>query len=323
VVMKKPTQLPVAPLGLLSLPVSFNPTQMSNSTALILITAEVDGVSLCWQYPVQGIAEAPRSGKSFKFTCKAREALEEVLEIVPNNLGELTKTENFTHDVVYPPEHAALLEHSLRFVPLQSEIAPGGEKTGQPLRFKILFEPLRPVETSVEFLLMKSSGGRWRYTILLEAQEPVVDDVIEIEAPLGQGKAVTFRLQNPLPGRPHFRAFFTPDSPTEFSVFPSEGELENADEPGPDGVGGTPFLISYAPREYGKKLVGRLVILTDEMQWTYEVRGLHPHYDPPVAGVPKVDTRLSLEVASQLEQTRDRRHNYVKENMLAAARRPK
>ena len=41
--------------------------------------------------------------------------------------------------------------------------------------------------------------------------------------------------------------------------------------PGSD-AGGTPFLISYAPREYGKKLVGRLVILTDEMQ----VRAVSP-----------------------------------------------
>jgi hypothetical protein len=98
-------------------------------------------------------------------------------------------------------------------------------------------------------------------------------------------------------GAAPFRAYFTPDSPTEFSIFPTEGALEPEGEDG----GGTPFLISYAPREYGKRLVGRLVILSDEMQWTYEVRGNHPHYTAPVAGEPKVDSRLSFEMASQLD----------------------
>jgi hypothetical protein len=124
--------------------------------------------------------------------------LEEVLEVVPNNLGELAGVESFTHDVIYPPEHEALLRRCLTFVPLQTQIRPGGELAAQPLRFKVLFEPLRPVETSVEFVLNKESGGRWRYTVLLEAEEPAVDDVIEIEAPLGRGASVSFRCA-PLP----------------------------------------------------------------------------------------------------------------------------
>eukprot|EP01050_Picozoa_sp_SAG11_P014228 SAG11_NODE_1730_length_4364_cov_1.545369_1_plen_167_part_00 len=129
---------------------------------------------------------------------------------------------------------------------------------------------------------------------------------------------------------PPFRAYFTPDSPTEFSVFPTEGVLE-AQAPGEDegaqaqgedeGAegGGTPFVISYAPREYGKKLVGRLVILTAEMQWTYEVRGQHPTYVAP-EGNPVVDSRLSFEMASQLEAAASMqpRRNYVKDNMAAA-----
>jgi hypothetical protein len=241
------------------------------------------------------------------------------MEVVPNGLGELHATEYFTHELLFPSDHEQLLDRSLQVVPLQTEIQPGGEKTGQPLRFRLLFEPLRPVETSIELLLMKASGGRWRYSILLEASEPEVDDVIEIEAPLGRGASVSFRLFNSLSGFAPFRAYFTPDSPPEFTVFPAEGVLEPPSET-ETGEGGTPFLISYAPKEYGKQLIGRLVILTTEMQWTYEVRGQHPKYVAPTDMEPKVDSRLPIEMASQLGSQGVRR-NYVKENLLAAGKR--
>ena len=32
---------------------------------------------------------------------------------------------------------------------------------------------------------------------------------------------------------------------------------------------------------YGKFYQGKLIVETDDMQWTYDVIGEHPHYDPP------------------------------------------
>ena len=32
---------------------------------------------------------------------------------------------------------------------------------------------------------------------------------------------------------------------------------------------------------YGKFYKGKLIVETDDMQWTYDVIGEHPHYDPP------------------------------------------
>jgi len=42
------------------------------------------------------------------------------------------------------------------------------------------FEPLRPFKTSTEFVVYKSSGGRWKFNVVFEALEPEVDDVIVI-----------------------------------------------------------------------------------------------------------------------------------------------
>ena len=58
----------------------------------------------------------------------------------------------------------------------------------------------------------------------------------------------------------------------------------------PDGPGAQ-FRITYAPTEYGTDLVGRLVIVTDENTWVFEVVGTIPEYAPPKGGA-KVTTRL-------------------------------
>jgi hypothetical protein len=43
-----------------------------------------------------------------------------------------------------------------------------------------------------------------------------------------------------------------------------------------EGGEGVEFAISYAPTEYGKDKIGRLIIQTDEMQWLFEVGpGVH------------------------------------------------
>lgn len=57
-------------------------------------------------------------------------------------------------------------------------------------------------------------------------------------------------------------------SPQVFSVRPSRGVLPRA------GSEGHQFVVSFTPFEYGKMAVGVLVIVTADMQWSYEVRAL-------------------------------------------------
>ena len=64
-----------------------------------------------------------------------------------------------------------------------------------------------------------------------------------------------------------FSAYFSPESPSVFSVVPAAGVL------GRVGTDGQMFTISYSPLEYGKVVRGTLIVLTDEMQWSYDVRG--------------------------------------------------
>jgi len=80
------------------------------------------------------------------------------------------------------------------------------------------FEPLRPFKTNTEFVIYKSTGGRWKFNVVFEALEPEVDDVILIQSPLHKTSSVSFRLNNHLKSYAEFTAFFTSDSAAEFVV---------------------------------------------------------------------------------------------------------
>lgn len=49
----------------------------------------------------------------------------------------------------------------------------------------------------------------------------------------------------------------------------------------PYGSKGTNFYVSFTPVEYGKEKKGKLIIETEEMYWSYLLKGNLPKYIPP------------------------------------------
>jgi len=96
---------------------------------------------------------------------------------------------------------------------------------------------------------------------------------------------VSFKLTNRLKAFARFNAYFTPESDIELTVMPKAGDLL------PYGREGTVFTLTFSPVEYRKVRSGRLIIETDESYWSYNVRGVLPHYSPP-KGVSQVSSRL-------------------------------
>ena len=94
-------------------------------------------------------------------------------------------------------------------------------------------------------------------------------------------------------------------------MFPANGNLE------PPGHEGSTIIVSFTPNEYGKMLVGKLVVQTDEMQWTYEIRGVHPEYHAPEATA-KVSSRPNAQVLGALNRALEGKvkgRNILRENM--------
>jgi len=80
---------------------------------------------------------------------------------------------------------------------------------------------------------------------------------------------------------------------------------------------GTVFIVSFTPTEYGKTQVGKLVIQTEEMQWTYEIRGIPPEYIAP-EGAAVVASRMDKSLTKNLGKSK--RRNFVGMNMNVSKR---
>ncbi|CAN0006302.1 unnamed protein product, partial [Choristocarpus tenellus] len=88
--------------------------------------------------------------------------------------------------------HDRLLERALSVTPVNTTLS----NPEQSLRFQVSLEPLKPFHATVELVVIRDTGGRWRYEIKLEATEPVPDDSIVLQAGVGDLSSVVFKLCN-------------------------------------------------------------------------------------------------------------------------------
>jgi hypothetical protein len=297
----------VPPFAVAQVPFSFHPRTITEIGATVTIAAPDRDLS--WKYTLRGIAEAPPSGKVLTFACQARTRATFPLTLRLPALPDMAADERFSHELRVPDADVAdLVDKSLFILPINED----GRLEEGALLFDVTLEPLRPFEANLELVINKASGGRWRYDVKVRATEPEPDDIITIEASLNRTASVSFDLANQFPTHAPYKAHFTVDSAPEFSVHPREGVLP------PMGTEGLTFVVSFTPREYGKTLVGKLVIETADMRWCYEVRGQHPHYERPSAKA-RIDNRIDAGVARTMagNAARTKKRNIMKENMTS------
>lgn len=254
----------IGPLGILQIPYSFSPDTMTESKASIIVSMSKQ---LVWKYPLRGIAESASTQIDFYFRTRARRPFEDSLKINLPGFSQIAEDDSFRFEINVPNEaQKGLIDRSVFIDQTTDKIT----NPDDPIVFDLRFEPLRPFKAQTELCIYKSSGGRWKFNVIFEALEPEVDDVIIIQSPLHKTSSVSFKLTNHMKTFADFHAYFTSDSAAEFQVHPKSGLLE------PYGKEGTNFIVSFTPTEYGKAKIGRLIIQTEEMQWTYEIRGSHP-----------------------------------------------
>ncbi|CAK9109555.1 unnamed protein product [Durusdinium trenchii] len=322
--LSKKAKVQIGPLATTQIPFSFCPPTMTQHTAEIALS--VMKPNLSWSYRIQGVAEAPADPTLHTFMVQAREALQTTYALT---LIGLDTTPGDTHgdqlscQLEVPPQHQAMVSKCFD-ISLDSDATAArassqasrtrGKSDGQVF-LKVNFSPLRPFIALCNLVITRASGGRWRFDLKLEATEPEVDDVISIQSPLNKPASVAFRLNNHTSVYSEFEAFFDAESAYEFTVQPTSGVLE------PAGTNGTTFVVTYKPTEYGKPVQGKLIIQTEATQiksedvfWSYLVKGTHPKYTAPVVEKPKVATRLTKEMEMQLAKaSQSRRKNFIKE----------
>ena len=293
----------IGPLGILQIPYSFSPETMTESKATIVVSMSKQ---LVWKYPIRGIAESASTTIDYYFRTRSRRPFQETLNITLPGFTYANGDDTFSYEInVANPSFQSLIDRAV-FIEQKTDRL---DEPKQPLVFDLRFEPLRPFKTQTEFIIYKSSGGRWKFNVVFEALEPDVDDIITITSPLHKTSSVSFKLTNHLKAYAEFTAFFTAESAVEFVCHPKSGLLE------PYGKEGTNFIVSFTPTEYGKTKVGKLVIQTEEMQWTYEIRGSHPQYKIPQALGGRIQNKLSKELASKI--IHKEKKNFLRDNLVA------
>lgn len=251
----------------------------------------------------------------------------------------------------------------------------------------MIFEPQKTVSAKVELVVEKSTGGRWRFELRLEATQPDVDGSVTIQAAPGQSALGPVMLYSPTDQPEPFTCHFTHDSSISFDVSPSEvrpvchavyttvclmhvhlspphvihtvlryaykthcrfqnvsacscpaiplqyacvlyserlyawtqGVLPVRPTPG-QAAPQAPIMVKYFAKGYGKTQIGKLVILTEDQQWTYIIRGEQPTYQPPDKSRMLIhfDDQIDPEMDARLQSPASRiSKSFLVRNMMA------
>ncbi|KNC54185.1 uncharacterized protein AMSG_09971 [Thecamonas trahens ATCC 50062] len=318
--LPQPGNFTLPGFGVLRIPYTFSPTEMRTYEAELVVRAEpktrgeAGGKPIEWVYPLRGIAEAPVASEVYELRARSREKADEIFDFYATGLGAFDGLESFWHVLNVPVEHEAAVRASLTVTPVVNTL----RRSTEPLRFRFEFEPSLPFETDVQFLVHKKSGGLWRYTLHLTADEPDVDDVFSMDAILHKTTAIAFRQANYTAAESApFTAYFTPESSFDFTVEPSEGELPPASGENAGGEGGQRFVVYCQPSSYGRVQRGWLVIKTAAYQWTYEINGQPPEYVPPSDSTRRVplDNKISPQMRKSLLARKSQKKNFMRANV--------
>ena len=81
-----------------------------------------------------------------------------------------------------------------------------------------------------------------------------------------------------------------------------------------------PIMVKYFAKGYGKTQIGKLVILTEDQQWTYIIRGEQPTYQPPDKSQMSIhlDNQIDPEMDARLQSPASRiSKSFLVRNMMA------
>lgn len=254
----------------------------------------------CRIFSILGTVEAPSSIYLGRFTCKARENIEQTILLqLPGSSVDNAK-EGLEIQVVYPEENRTVLSRctTIQIGPY-TQISDGA---WAPTLF-LDFAPLRPIRALVQVLVTNHLGGRWRFRMDLNADASEADDTIHLVSTLNKTSSVSFHLTNRTAEDAIFTSLVLPETQKTFKVSPMQGILH------PYGSDGTRFKVDFTPAEYGKAYRADLIIDTDEMQWIYHLEGSFPAYEAPTT----FDTasRVDSHISEHVDQRYDNIHKYI------------
>ena len=116
-----------------------------------------------WRYPIKGVTESYSNTSDFSIKTKCRVKVEQDLIIsLPGN-PSINPEDVYSLELTnIPKDYEKILKNqshkALNFIPIKTNLGDSNES----LVFKASFHPLKPFKTTVELVVIKSTGGRWK-----------------------------------------------------------------------------------------------------------------------------------------------------------------
>ena len=299
ILLTNPKHIPIPPKGNLDIPIRFTPLQMCHVSHTLTITAQTELTQdpLVWSCPIKGHPFSQpiqlRDLPLFQSASRVRTELCVILR--PNEsvskVAVFTSPTTTTHLAitdspmevdrvkfrVMPYETGinssnlkAFLDRSLgvKFLGAYQETTEGTEN-GTNLAFHLVFFPYKAMNTKC-VLEVEFDGCLWKIGLRLCSTHPEPDDVIKILAKQigGTPTSVFFSLTSGCDETKHFSAYLDKNSDPAFSINPLKGVL-----PPRGSETTTKITVKYRPVKYGADSSGLVIINTDNMLWTYKLKG--------------------------------------------------
>ncbi|KAJ3219077.1 Cilia- and flagella-associated protein 47 [Dinochytrium kinnereticum] len=289
---KKP-RYNVGGLERLDIPFVYTPKKMDRTIVSII----VEMGKLKWVYPVTGMPDAPITTATQVLECRSRDTFDTEFQLMlPGFIVEpegllSTNQIDWGSRIGYSLFTGTVERNDLKkIVHLELVDSKFVEKEGLALLFKVTFSPVRPSDQLTTLTITHhATGARYKFPLRLIAHPPLIDDTIVIEGAINKTMGVSFVLKNAASHKRSFKAFFSRDTPGEFSVHPTHGVLVPESE---RGEGENVFVVTYRAVSYGKNVFGTLLIEADDISWSYEIRGVTPKTHHPTTN--SVEPRYSF-----------------------------
>jgi hypothetical protein len=293
-ITKKTKGTVIGPKSTFQVGVSFKPEKLCQYKSFVQIRSNVSGLDLLWCYPIIGIAEMGPSQSLKRISTKCKTSYLREIEIPLEGIKseDVDKMESFSLNEfnvevnVEDIKNKLCVDRSFRIQIIDLVNLVDNDNADYALKCRLLFEPLKTFATTIELRVINASRGHWKLKVDVESTEQIPDDVVNLTAAVGKSDKVSFRVSNRFLGYSPFQAYFTSKSSNQFTVSPSSGVLA------PFGSEGTQFMVTFSPTQYGLAQRANLLIVTDDAQWSYDIRGGFPEHNVHDLNIqPKISTR--------------------------------
>ncbi|KAI6653286.1 hypothetical protein LOD99_3810 [Oopsacas minuta] len=289
--------IPIPAHGNLDIPIRFKPLEMSHVCHVLTIATKtrLSNEPLIWSCPIRcHPSTRPIHFSDTPILQSASRVRNEIcLVLRPNtNVDEVAVFTSPTVSTHYALKHSpaqienvkfqvtpsqsgtidtskSFLDRSLgvKFIGAYEDLE--GVKNGTNLAFHLVFLPYKAIKTNC-VLEVEFEGCLWRISLKLRSTLPEPDDVINIRAKKVGGipTSVFFSLNSGCDEDKNFHAYLDKNSDPSFTIAPLSGTLPKR---GSDLL--AKITANFRPVKYGCEAHGLVVVETNNMLWTYALKG--------------------------------------------------